>query len=367
MRGRLFAGRRTERLIEKDGSCSVVSKNVSYSQNSFYRDIFTSLLDMRWRYNMVVFVFVFVGSWFFFAMLWWMVAFFHGDLPNDKVTTQRSTNDGMINVPCVDGVNNFLTALLFSVETQQTVGYGTRNLNSHCTSATILLVVQACMGILLQSLMTGVVYSKLSRPKHRARTMMFSKFAVICQRDDQYCLLFRVGDTRKSYLIGTSIRVLLIKSKDECSFFSNFQHSLDLEMDQDAHDSSILLIWPVTVVHKIDENSPLWNVSVEDLFTAKFEIVVVLQGTIEHTGMTAQLCTSYLPSEILWGHRLAPLLTYQNENGKYEIEFSEFHKVIPDKNMPECSARDRGKEVFLSKLKWSILPRMILCMYKYCV
>lgn len=82
------------------------------------------------------------------------------------------------------------------------------------------------------------------------------------------------------------------------------------------------------------------------LFTLqeKFEIVAVLEGTIEHTGMTAQLRSSYLPSEILWGHHLAPLVTYQKENGNYKIDYAQFHKTIPI-SMTECSARELNEKI----------------------
>jgi Inward rectifier potassium channel C-terminal domain len=61
-------------------------------------------------------------------------------------------------------------------------------------------------------------------------------------------------------------------------------------------------------------------------------------GVVESTGGTTQVRTSYLPSEILWGHRLAPLMTYQKENGQYRIDYSQFHSVEPIA-MPECSAK----------------------------
>lgn len=66
-------------------------------------------------------------------------------------------------------------------------------------------------------------------------------------------------------------------------------------------------------------------------------------GIVESTGMTTQVRTSYLPAEILWGHRLAPLLTYQKENGQYRIDYTQFHAVEPIK-MPECSARALATE-----------------------
>ena len=51
-----------------------------------------------------------------------------------------------------------------------------------------------------------------------------------------------------------------------------------------------------------------------------------------------QVRTSYLPSEILWGHDLAPLLTYQKDNGRYKVDFSQFHNVVAV-DTPELSAK----------------------------
>lgn len=65
----------------------------------------------------------------------------------------------------------------------------------------------------LQALMTGLVFAKLSRPKKRAETLMFSKNAVICKRDGVMTLLFRVGDMRKSHIIEAHIRGILIKKR----------------------------------------------------------------------------------------------------------------------------------------------------------
>ena len=76
------------------------------------------------------------------------------------------------------------------------------------------------------------------------------------------------------------------------------------------------------------------------MFQEKFEIVVVMEGTVESTGMTCQLRTSYLPSEILWGHHLSPLVTYQKTDGHYKINYTEFHAVVAvDPPMSEVSAR----------------------------
>ena len=64
-------------------------------------------------------------------------------------------------------------------------------------------------------------------------------------------------------------------------------------------------MWPITICHVIDEDSPLYNIGKHELRNARFEIIAILEGVAESTGSTVQARTSYLPSELLWGHRCA--------------------------------------------------------------
>jgi len=171
--------------------------------------------------------------------------------------------------------------------------------------------------------------------------MMFSKHAVICQRDHEFCLKFRVGDMRRSHIIGTSIRAMIVRNRltTEGERIPLCQSSLDVETDTNFGDSFVFLAWPVTVVHRIVAGSPLWDVSMDELLTEQFEIIVIMEGVVENTGHTTQFRTSYLPAEIKWGHRLKPLLTFCKNNGQYDIDFGEFHNTIVVASMPVCSAR----------------------------
>ena len=57
------------------------------------------------------------------------------------------------------------------------------------------------------------------------------------------------------------------------------QSPLDVQTETcNASDNFVFLVWPVTVVHKIDSSSPLWDISAEQLLTERFEIVVILEG-----------------------------------------------------------------------------------------
>lgn len=75
-------------------------------------------------------------------------------------------------------------------------------------------------------------------------------------------------------------------------------------MGADGSDDRLMFIWPTLIVHKIDEESPLYELSAQDMLRERFEIVTMLEGVVESTGMTTQARSSYLPSEILWGHRM---------------------------------------------------------------
>ena len=187
--------------------------------------------------------------------------------------------------------------------------------------------------------MVGVVFSKLTRPKMRAQTLLFSRSAAICQRDGQLCLMFRVGDMRKSHIIDAHIRAQMIRMRvtNEGEIMPYYQHELKCGVDHD--ESDLFLIWPMTIVHKITPDSPLYNISAADLLKERFEIVVILEGTVESTSMTTQARSSYLPSEIKWGHRFEPLVTFRKDSGQYAVDYGLFNNTY-EVDTPLCSSRD---------------------------
>ena len=77
----------------------------------------------------------------------------------------------------------------------------------------------------------------------------------------------------------------------------------NIEIQLEDLEDKALLLWPLTVVHVINEESPFWMISPEDLSSSSFEVIATLDFVAESTGITSQARTSYLPSEILWGFR----------------------------------------------------------------
>ena len=141
---------------------------------------------------------------------------------------------------------------------------------------------------------------------------------MIFQRDGSPCLAFRIADTRRSHIIDAKVLALLIKkwSSSEGEKLPFYQQELPLTAD--GCDGRLMFIWPTLIVHKIDEKSPLHGLSNAD---KDFEVVVMIEGAVESTGLATQAKSSYLPSEILWNHRFESMMTQSSLNGKIEVSF----------------------------------------------
>ncbi|XP_066587883.1 inward rectifier potassium channel irk-1-like isoform X2 [Prorops nasuta] len=330
-----FSTRRVrKRVVFKHGDCNVVQGNVAKRRRRYLQDIFTTLVDAQWRWTLLVFSMNFLLSWLGFALIWWLIAYSHGDLDPGNYD-----NPNISFTPCVDQIKSFTSCFLFSVETQHTIGYGSKHTTDECAEAIFVMCIQSMTGVILQAFMVGIVFAKLSRPKKRTQTLLFSRNAVICQRDGQPCLMFRVGDMRKSHIIEAHVRAQMIKRKvtQEGELLPFFQ--TELKVGGDGEEDKIFFIWPTTIVHKINQDSPLYHISASDMLRERFEIVVILEGVIESTGMTTQARSSYLPSEILWGHRFEHIITFRKETGEYEVNYTLFNNTY-EVDTPLCSAAD---------------------------
>ena len=344
-RGRIFAKRNRFRIFHRSGECNMTSVKVDKQGARYLSDLFTTLLEMKWRYNIIVYLVSFVLSWVLFALVWWAVHATHG---YDEGGT-----------PCVIGVQDFKSALLFSIETQHTIGYGSRSITDRCGMAYILLMLQSVFGAVTQCVVTGVIFARLARPNKRGRTILFSKKAVICNTCDHLdpelgarapragptsleaplSLEFRVGDMRNSQLIGVQLNAILIEKT-----MSDDERRVDLRQERlkistESGDDYYFLAWPIKICHRIDKESPLWNMSPEKLLETEWEILVILEANCEATGGTIQVRASYLLSEIMWGHCLAPLVTYQKGHGQCKVDYSQFNEVIPI-DTPELSSKE---------------------------
>uniref|UniRef100_A0A4W5QGY3 Potassium inwardly rectifying channel subfamily J member 12a n=1 Tax=Hucho hucho TaxID=62062 RepID=A0A4W5QGY3_9TELE len=325
------------RFVKKNGQCNVQFANMEDKSSRYMADMFTTCVDIRWRYMLVLFTLVFVLSWLAFGLAFWVIALLHGDLDNP------AGDDNF--TPCVLQVNGFVAAFLFSIETQSTIGYGYRCVTEECPVAVFMVVFQSIVGCIIDCFMIGAIMAKMARPKKRAQTLLFSHNAVIAMRDSKLCLMWRVGNLRKSHIVEAHVRAQLIKPRitDEGEYIPLDQ--IDINVGFDKGLDRIFLVSPITIIHEIDEDSPLYGIGKNDLETADFEIVVILEGMVEATAMTTQARSSYLATEVLWGHRFEPVLF--EEKNLYKVDYSHFHKTYEVPSTPRYSAKDMVENKFL--------------------
>lgn len=105
-------------------------KGKSFINQIILQDIFTTLVDIKWRWTIFVFALNFILSWLIFAVLWYLIAYSHGDfdwIHNIRDSELSSTVVGSANktekyIPCVTELYGFTSTFLFSLESQHTIG-----------------------------------------------------------------------------------------------------------------------------------------------------------------------------------------------------------------------------------------------------
>lgn len=315
------------RLVTKHGSSKFRSVGIKGWRLQFVYDFFTTLVDIKWRWNLLIFFTGFVASWLVFALFYWLAGSFHGDY--GEVTGDWS--------PCIINVNSFVAAYLFSIETQTTIGYGSRYVTEECSFTYLVVLLQSIIGAGLQTALVGLVIAKTKRAKRSGQWIIFSNTACIMKEDEHLKLVIRIGDTRNTPTIGAHVSGLVFMKALTHSGKSCPVQRFPLHFTSEGGHPFLFLSLPALAVHVINSKSPFWNISYEDLPNENFELVVYLEGTIATTSMPFHAKTSYLPSDILWGYRFDPLFPLLNSNGKYEADFADFNLTYPVKT-PKLSA-----------------------------
>ncbi|XP_021233324.1 G protein-activated inward rectifier potassium channel 1-like isoform X2 [Numida meleagris] len=230
-------------------------------------------------------------------------------------------------------------------ETEATIGYGHRYITERCPEGIVLFLFQSLLGSIVDAFLIGCMFIKMSQPKKRAETLMFSRAAVVSQRDGKLCLMFRVGNLRNSHMVSAQIRCKLIKSRQtpEGEFLPLDQCELDVGFGTGA--DQLFLVSPLTICHEINSKSPFFCLSQRSLRSEQFEIVVILEGIVETTGMTCQARTSYTEDEVLWGHRFLPVMSL--EDGFFRVDYSQFHATF-EVPTPPYSVKEQEENLSLS-------------------
>ncbi|XP_009305113.2 inward rectifier potassium channel 16 [Danio rerio] len=310
-----------KRYVRKDGSCNMVPRHVPEKWLLWVTDIFTTLVEIRWRVMLLTFALSYILSWLFFGILFWIIALTHGDMKNPN------------NEPCVYEVRSFTAAFLFSLETQTTIGYGFRGMSENCMIAIIVVTIQDVISVFIDTFVIGIAVAKMASARKRAQTVGFSKCAVISIHDGHLCLSWRVGDFRRNHMVEGTSNAQLIEFQA-----NNNTGKVDITYkDLIIEERSVILATPTTIIHKILPGTPLYKMSLKDLRKESFELVVSFTYTDDCTGILHQTRTSYTPSEILWGQNFQEMIRVTRKN--YRVDYALFNHTVKVL-VPELSAEE---------------------------
>ncbi len=277
------------RLINPDGSANLRKRGIPLWERI---SIYHSLLKMdRIHFFMSIFIFYTCIN-LFFAFLYLYT--------------------GVEHLVGVDGANSFtekfMEAFFFSSQTLTTVGYGRVAPTGMITN--LIASLESLLGILVFAVVTGLIYGRFSRPR---AYLLFSHDLVIAPYKQGKALMLRTSTYKNNHLTDVDAQLTLalhvVENEKKVTKF----YPLPLEIQR---VSSLALSW--TMVHVINEESPLFGYNAQMIADSKMEVIVVIKGFDDHFSNIVQQRTSYTYQQVIYGAKFLPMFE-KEPNGAYTI------------------------------------------------
>lgn len=259
------------RYYRKDGKPNVIRKGINFfDQLSWYH---TMLAMPPWKFWLwLIIPYIIVNA--IFAFIYFSIGVQH--LNGMKQGSQW---------------HNFIESFFFSFQTFTTVGYG--HVSPEGTLTSSVAAFESFLGVLTLALAAGLFYGRFSRPRSFLR---FSNIALIAPYKNGTALMFRTAPYKNNHLMDAEVKLTLgmkvVRNGEEKNEF----YTLNVEFSK---INALILNW--TIVHPINENSPLYGMSMEELKKARTELLVYLKAFDEGFANTVVARTSYTANEIIEG------------------------------------------------------------------
>ena len=285
------------RLLNRDGSFNVVRKGrgIRSALSLYY-----SLLSMSWpRFILLAIVgYLVVNALFALGYVLCGPDALKGDL-------------------AVTGGGRLTQAFFFSVHTVSTIGYG--HIVPATPGANMLVTIEAMVGLFGLALGTGLIFARFSRP---LAEIVFSEQAIVAPYRGITAFEFRIVNRRRSEIMELEAKVHLAWLEERDGRLKRRFHQLPLERHKVAF---FPLSW--TIVHPIDEESPLNGVTGDQLVASNAEILVLLTGIDETFSQTVHARSSYRAEEIVWGAEFANIFERPSADAPLAIDVGRIHDI----------------------------------------
>jgi len=212
----------------------------------------------------------------------------------------------------------FGKAFFFSVQTFATIGYG--QIGPNGVAANVIVTIEALVGLMYQALATGLLFARFARP---TASIVFSRSAVIAPYGAGRGLMFRIANRRRSEIIELEAQVLFSSLEPDGRGGRVRRYSL-LPLERNK-----VVFFPLawTIVHPIDENSPLARMTPDELRERRSEILVMLSGIDESFEQAVHTRSSYGADEIVWNARFRSMFVAAPEHGRISVDISRVDEI----------------------------------------
>lgn len=209
----------------------------------------------------------------------------------------------------------FWRAFFFSVETVATIGYG--NISPNGMPAHFVMTTESLIGLFVFALGTGILFARFSRP---TAAVVFSTRAVVAPYRGKTAFMFRTTNGRTNQLVELEAKVLFSRIEGDVRKY-----------DQLTLERTRVVFFPLswTIVHPIDEKSPLFGMTHQEMEAKDAEFMILLAGTDETFSQTVHARSSYKPEEIVFGQRFVNIYNPIDRKGVVSIDVRKLSDTEP--------------------------------------
>lgn len=283
------------RFINKDGTFNLEKEGLSFWSRF---SVFHAMINMpRWKFISVIVL--------FFISINLLYTIIYISLGVNELQGYYST----------DNWARIKEIFFFSTETFTTVGYG--RVNPVGDGANMVAAFEAMTGFLSFAIATGLFYGRFSKPK---AFLKFTDAALIAPFQEKEALMFRFVSYKDNHSLTNAevkVNLSLLAVENGKSVYKFYE----LNLERNHVD---LLPMNFTVVHPIDETSPLLGLNYDDMRAADVEIYVLVRAFDETYSSTVLQRTSYTYAEIKFRAKFVPMYR-ESPDGKTTI--IELHKL----------------------------------------
>lgn len=282
-------------LIGKRGQALIGQRNVP---RAFFRDLYHRYLVMPWRWVFLHLAAAYFTLNTFFALLY------------------------LVDPGGVAGAEpgNFRHAFNFSIQTFSTIGYG--GMTPVSPWANTLVSLQAMTGLIVQAVVTGLIFAKFARPTAR---VMFTEKLVVTRHDGERVLQLRLGNERTNQIVEAKINLTLLLDQVTPEG-RHFRRLSELPLVR-GETPAFVMSW--TVMHVVDDTSPFSRLSLEELVDRNATILATFVGVDDTFNQVVHARSAWTVEDVVWDHHFRDIIGFDDDGTRY-FDYQYFDTIVPD-------------------------------------